>query len=96
MFNFNIHFPKHHPYRRLLGSTIFSFPRIRAGNYTTCKEAPIFHAYMKNRKTKNKIGGRLPEGCITDPRNTRMGIKELDIEKNGDILFSDARAQKGL
>ena len=25
-----------------------------------------------SRKTKNKMGGRLAEGCITDSRNTRM------------------------
>lgn len=23
-------------------------------------------------KTKNKMGGRRPDGCTTDPRNTRM------------------------
>jgi hypothetical protein len=34
------------------------------------------------RKTKNKIEGRLPQGCIRDPRNKRMGKKGLDIEKN--------------
>jgi hypothetical protein len=27
---------------------------------------------MTNMKTKNKMGGRCPEGHITDPRNKRM------------------------
>ena len=25
-----------------------------------------------SRKTKNKLGGRCPEGCITGPRNTKL------------------------
>jgi len=46
-------------------------------------------------KTKNKMGGRRPDGNIADPRNNRMGEVSNDREEWRRHL-REARAQKEL
>jgi len=44
----------------------------------------------------NKMGGRRPEGHITDPRNTKMEETTRKQKNRGRRLLRKARAQKGL
>jgi len=41
-----------------------------------------------------KMGGRRPEGHITDPRNTR--VKEMSSREEWGRFLKETRAQKGL
>jgi len=52
------------------------------GNYTN----------KNSGKTKNKTGGRCPEGHITNPRN----MMEMSTEQEWRHLLWEAGAQKGL
>jgi len=42
-------------------------------------------------KTKNKMGGRRPDGCITESRNMRMKESRSGVEKNGGCLLKEVR-----
>ena len=46
-------------------------------------------------KTKKNIGGRCPEGCITDPRFTKLESQARGREEWRQML-GEARTQMGL
>jgi len=75
---------------------MFSFPPTRAGNYTTCNEAPIVHAHMTNRGKPRTRSEDVLQRDVLQILGTRGWARKGWIYKRMQAFLSDARAQKGL
>jgi len=47
-----------------------------------------------SRKTKKKLGGRCPEGCITGPKNTKLEEKNWE-RKRMEAPFEEDQGPRG-